>query len=120
MSAVLSRESSDNRNSVTSADPTSVADRPNSDRIPQGSLFVGDLSIFCKEADMTKAFEAFGEIVDVKVMRCDETHKNLCYGFVKFAATEDAQQALENLNGTLLCGRPMRFERFIREKYFQL
>jgi RNA recognition motif-containing protein len=73
-----------------------------------GSLFVGDLSIFCTEADMQRAFEPFGEIVEVKVMRCDETHKNLCYGFVKYASIENAQTAMDSLKSALLCGRPMR------------
>lgn len=74
----------------------------------QGCLFVGDLSIFCKEEDMTQAFQIYGDLLEVKVMRCDETHKNLCYGFVKFVNSEDALAAMEALNGALLCGRPMR------------
>lgn len=77
-----------------------------------GSLFVGDLSIFCTEADMQRAFEPFGEIVEVKVMRCDETHKNLCYGFVKYASIENAQTAMDSLKSALLCGRPMRYSQF--------
>lgn len=83
------------------------------DNSQHGSLFVGDLSIFCTEADMQEAFQSFGEIVEVKVMRCDETHKNLCYGFVKFSNQEDAQRAMDSLNSSLLCGRPMRYIRRI-------
>lgn len=79
------------------------------DNAQHGSLFVGDLSIFCTEADMQESFQPFGEIVEVKVMRCDETHKNLCYGFVKFSNQEDAQRAMDSLNSALLCGRPMRY-----------
>ena len=79
------------------------------DNAQHGSLFVGDLSIFCTEADMQESFQSFGEIVEVKVMRCDETHKNLCYGFVKFSNQEDAQRAMDSLNSALLCGRPMRY-----------
>lgn len=78
------------------------------DNTQNGCLFVGDLSIFCTEADMLQAFQPFGEIVEVKVMRCDETHKNLCYGFVKYESMEDAQKAMDSLKSALLCGRPMR------------
>lgn len=73
------------------------------------SLFVGDLSIFCGEADILKVFEPFGGLIDVKIMRCDETHKNLCYGFVKYVNQENASKAMDALNGNLLCGRPMRY-----------
>lgn len=73
------------------------------------SLFVGDLSIFCGESDMLTVFEPFGGLVDVKIMRCDETLKNLCYGFVKYDNQENAAKAMEGLNGNLLCGRPMRY-----------
>jgi RNA recognition motif-containing protein len=79
------------------------------------SLFVGDLSIFCSEIDLLKTFETFGEVLDVKVMRCDETHKNLCYGFVKYADHHVASKAMEDLNGKLLCGRPMRL---VNKLYF--
>ena len=72
------------------------------------SLFVGDLSIFCTEKDLVNTFSTFGSIVDVKVMRCEETHKNLCYGFVKFSATNVAIKAMQEMNGKLLHGRPLR------------
>lgn len=81
------------------------------DNTQNGCLFVGDLSIFCTEADMLQAFQPYGEIVEVKIMRCDETHKNLCYGFVKYVSMEDAQKAMDSLKSALLCGRPMRYHR---------
>jgi RNA recognition motif-containing protein len=73
------------------------------------TLFVGDLSIFCTEDDVREAFATYGEPLEVKIIRCEETKKNLSYGFVKFATSEAAMNAIEALNGTMLCGRPMRF-----------
>ena len=75
----------------------------------QYTLFVGDLSIFCTEDDLRELFEQYGELAEVKIIRCEETKKNLSYGFVKFVDTEAAAKANEELNGTLLCGRPLRF-----------
>jgi RNA recognition motif-containing protein len=75
---------------------------------PNSTVFVGDLSIFVTEGDLVLAFQPFGSIVDAKVMRCEETHKNLSYGFVKFSESAAAVAAMEDLNGKLLCGRPMR------------
>ncbi len=76
--------------------------------LPNSTIFVGDLSIFVTEGDLVLAFQSFGTIVDAKVMRCEETHKNLSYGFVKFAESAAAIAAMEELNGKLLYGRPMR------------
>jgi RNA recognition motif-containing protein len=73
------------------------------------TLFVGDLSIFCTEDEVCEAFTTYGEPLEVKIIRCEETKKNLSYGFVKFATSEAAMNAIEALNGTMLCGRPMRF-----------
>jgi RNA recognition motif-containing protein len=72
------------------------------------ALFVGDLSIFCSESDLSNAFSLYGTILDTKIMRCEETKKNLCYGFVKFNSTPIAAKAMQEMNGKLLCGRPLR------------
>lgn len=72
------------------------------------SLFVGDLSIFCTEDLLRGAFEPHGTIVDVKIIHCENTNKNLCYGFVKFASQTEGAKAMAVLNGMLLCGRPLR------------
>lgn len=75
----------------------------------QYTLFVGDLSIFCTEEDLKELFEQYGELAEVKIIRCEETKKNLSYGFVKYVETDAAVKANEELNGTMLCGRPLRF-----------
>lgn len=72
------------------------------------SLFVGDLAIFCTELDLERMFAPYGSITEIKIMRSEETYRNLSYGFVKFSSFESAQQAMNALDGFLLCGRPMR------------
>lgn len=74
----------------------------------QYTLFVGDLSIFCTEEDVREVFAPLGELLEVKIIRCEETKKNLSYGFVKYADPDAAVKAIDQLNGTMLCGRPMR------------
>lgn len=65
--------------------------------------------MFCTEKDIYDAFSPFGHVQEVKIMKNMETHRNLSYGFVTFANMEDAERAKERLNGTVLCGRPMRY-----------
>lgn len=64
--------------------------------------------MFCTDQQLQTAFSPFGEVVEAKIMRCEETHKHLCYGFVKFSTHESALKAMDSLNTKLLCGRPMR------------
>lgn len=75
----------------------------------KSSLFIGDLAIFCTEDDIFRAFSPFGEITEVKIIKSEETSRNLSYGFISFASVESAADALNYLNGQLLCGRPMRY-----------
>ena len=73
------------------------------------SLFVGDLSIFCKEADLHDMFAPFGEILEIKIMRNEHTSQNLSYGFLKYSKPLSAKRAMTELNQVVLCGRPMRW-----------
>lgn len=72
------------------------------------TLFVGDLSIFCSEEHLRLVFGQYGVIEEVKIIRCENTHKNLCYGFVRLIEGQAAASAMNELNGKLLCGRPLR------------
>jgi polyadenylate-binding protein len=74
----------------------------------KSSLFVGDLAIFCTEDDLHKTFQPYGVITEVKIMRSEETKRNLSYGFIKFATAASAREAMAKLNGNILCGRPLR------------
>lgn len=72
------------------------------------SVFVGNLAIFCTEKDIENAFAPFGHIVSISIKSDEETKKNLSYGFIKYATEKSALQAIQCLNGELLCGRPLR------------
>jgi len=83
------------------------------------TLFVGDLSIFVTEKDLIHAFSCYGDIDEIKIMRCNETKKNLSYGFVKFISADAAFKAQEELNGSILQGRPMRIGWGMRKPFLQ-
>ena len=75
----------------------------------KSSLFIGDLAIFCSEREIEDAFSPYGEIQEIKIMRSEETSRNLSYGFIKFSSAQAAKRAMTELNGVILCGRPLRF-----------
>jgi RNA recognition motif-containing protein len=72
------------------------------------TLFLGDLSAFVTEQDIHNVFAPYGEIVEIKIMRSEETMRNLSYGFIKFSHSNSAKRAMNNLDGVLFCGRHLR------------
>lgn len=70
--------------------------------------FVGDLSPDIDNKALREAFAPFGEISDVKVIRDLQTLKSKGYGFVSFYKREDAERAIEQMNGQWLGKRTIR------------
>ena len=75
---------------------------------PSFALFLGDLSIFCTESDVQEVFAPFGEIVSVKLQRSKDDSRGLSYGFISFTTKSAAAAAMNNVNGFVLKGRPLR------------
>jgi RNA recognition motif-containing protein len=72
------------------------------------ALFLGDLSMHCSELDLEEAFSPFGTIVEIRIKRSKETSKTLSYGFLEFASAASAVTAMNEMNGMVLKGRPLR------------
>ena len=72
------------------------------------ALFLGHLSIFCSEKDIEDLFQQYGEIVNVRIQRSKETSRALSYGFIEFSCETAAVTAMNELNGHVLKGRPLR------------
>ena len=71
-------------------------------------LFVGNLSFNTTEDDVRSAFQGFGDIVEVKLVTDRETGRSRGFAFVSMATDADAQRAMQEMNGQLLAGRPLR------------
>ncbi len=74
----------------------------------RSTLFVGNLSVFCTERDLEQVFVPYGAILEIRMAKSEDHSKHLSYGFVKFASVASAQLAMHELNGQLLCGRPLK------------
>ncbi len=93
-----------------SADSSNTPTLP-SESLATGSnfcLFLGDLSVFCTEEDLQKDFATFGAIVDIRIIRNKSTKKNLSYGFLEYDNLESATNAMEQMNGKIICGRAIK------------
>ena len=71
------------------------------------NIYVGNLSSNITEADLKEAFEAFGQLGTVKVIKDKFNGKPRGYGFVEMPSTDEARSAIEGLNGTDLKGQSL-------------
>jgi cold-inducible RNA-binding protein len=68
-------------------------------------LFVGNLSFNTTENDLQDAFAAHGTVVEANLMVDRMSGRPRGFGFVTMGTPEEAQKAIENLNGKDLDGR---------------
>ncbi len=71
-------------------------------------IFVGDLSPEIETENLRDAFNPFGEISDCRVVKDMVNQKSKGYGFVSFVHKDDAQAAIEQMNGQWLGSRAIR------------
>ncbi|HEB54574.1 MAG TPA: RNA-binding protein, partial [bacterium] len=72
-------------------------------------LYVGNLSFQTTEDVLRDAFAADGrEVAEVKIMLERDTGRSRGFAFVEMATDQDAQSAIEAMNGAELDGRPLR------------
>lgn len=70
-------------------------------------IFVGNLSFDTTENDLHDAFAAHGAVTEANLMTDRDTGRPRGFAFVTMASPEDAQKAIEALNGTMLGGRSL-------------
>ncbi|XP_071827517.1 cytotoxic granule associated RNA binding protein TIA1-like isoform X5 [Apostichopus japonicus] len=72
------------------------------------SLFVGDLAPEVDQDLLTKAFRPYGLVADARVVKDMNTGHSKGYGFVAFARESDAENAMKQMSGAVLGGKPIR------------
>lgn len=70
-------------------------------------LFVGNLSFNTTENDLEDAFAAHGTVTETNLMTDRATGRPRGFGFVTMSSPEEAQKAVEALNGKDLDGRAL-------------
>jgi RNA recognition motif-containing protein len=71
------------------------------------NIYVGGLSYDTTEADLRDAFEAFGAVTSVNIIKDQFTGQSRGFGFVEMPTTSEAQAAISGLNGQELRGRTL-------------
>jgi cold-inducible RNA-binding protein len=70
-------------------------------------LFVGNLSFNTTENDLQDAFAAHGTVLETNLMMDRATGRPRGFGFVTMSSPEEAQKAIDALNGKDLDGRAL-------------
>src|ERR1043166_7943805 len=68
-------------------------------------LFVGNLSFNTTENDLQDAFAAHGNVVEATLMMDRASGRPRGFGFVTMSTPEEAQKAIEAMNGASMAGR---------------
>jgi len=71
------------------------------------SVFVDNLHYVANEQELAKAFARYGRIRDVKIKRDRETGRPKGFGFVEFYELAHSAEAMRQMHGKKLLGRPL-------------
>jgi RNA recognition motif-containing protein len=69
------------------------------------NIFVGSLPFSIEEADLRESFEAYGSVESVKIITDKFTGRSKGFGFVEMPNDDEAQKAIDELNGATYQGR---------------
>ena len=71
------------------------------------NLYVGNLSYNTNQEQLQELFEAYGEVVSANVITDRETGRSRGFGFVEMSNEQEAQAAINALNGQEVDGRSL-------------
>jgi len=72
------------------------------------NIYVGNLSSATTEDELRAAFEAFGQVTSASIIKDKFSGESRGFGFVEMPSKEEAQAAIDKMNGQDLNGQPIR------------
>jgi RNA recognition motif-containing protein len=72
------------------------------------NIYVGNLSYDVTEEELQKSFEVFGHVESAKIVVDMYTGRSKGFGFVEMPNREEANSAIDGMNGQELKGRALR------------
>jgi len=75
------------------------------------NIYVGNLPYSITEEDLKQAFEAFGKVTSVNIIKDKYSGRSRGFAFVEMPAESEAQSAIDGLNGKELKGRELNISK---------
>jgi len=72
------------------------------------NIYAGNLSRQTTEDDLRRAFEPFGQVESVNIVREKLSGESNGFGFVSMPSSEEARKAIEEMNGKELADRVIK------------
>jgi RNA recognition motif-containing protein len=72
------------------------------------NIYAGNLSYEVTENELKEAFEAFGKVDTVKIIKDNDTGRSKGFGFVEMPDDTEAQAAINGLNDKDLKGKTLK------------
>ena len=72
------------------------------------TVYVGNISYSMTVEELKDIFEAFGKVLDVKIIIDRQTGRSKGYGFIEMENDEEALKAISALNDTQVKGRNIK------------
>ena len=71
------------------------------------NIYCGNLSYQSADEDLNTLFQEYGDVASAKVIRDRETDRSRGFGFVEMESDDEAQNAIDALNGQDFMGRKL-------------
>ncbi len=71
------------------------------------NIYVGNLLFDVGESDLREAFEQFGQVTEVRLIMDKYTGKSKGFGFIEMPSKDEAEKAIEEMNGKEFMGRAL-------------
>jgi RNA recognition motif-containing protein len=72
------------------------------------NIYVGNLSYKVSDQELKEVFEEFGNVISAKVIKDRESGRSKGFGFVEMTNDDEAQAAIDELDGAEINGRTVK------------
>ncbi len=72
------------------------------------NIYVGNLSYDATEDDLRQAFESYGQVTSVNIIKDKYSGESRGFGFVEMASKEEGMAAMAGVNGKDIRGRSIK------------
>ncbi len=69
------------------------------------NIYIGNLHYNVNEEELKEIFKEYGEVLSVTIITDKYTGRSKGFGFIEMLNDEEANKAIDNLNGTEIHGR---------------